>query len=114
MKTAFVFNLDGTLIDSVYQHVIAWSEALTSEGLSPPISRIHRKIGMSNELFAKQIFKELPGDVSPERIARVKKRQAEVFGRQALHIQPLPGASALLNALTEASIPLGNCYKRQS
>jgi beta-phosphoglucomutase-like phosphatase (HAD superfamily) len=50
MKSAFIFDLDGTLIDSVYQHVIAWSEALTSEGLSLPVSRIHRKIGMSNEL----------------------------------------------------------------
>jgi beta-phosphoglucomutase-like phosphatase (HAD superfamily) len=52
MKSAFIFDLDGTLIDSVYQHVIAWSEALDSEGLSLPVSRIHRKIGMSNELFA--------------------------------------------------------------
>ncbi|SAL50044.1 HAD family hydrolase [Caballeronia sordidicola] len=105
MKTAFVFDLDGTLIDSVYQHVIAWNEALTSEGLSLPISRIHRKIGMSSELFAKQIFKELPGNVAPDSIARVKKRQVEVFSRQAPHIQPLPGASALLKALSHAGIP---------
>ena len=105
MKTAFVFDLDGTLIDSVYQHVIAWSEALTSEGLSLPISRIHRKIGMSSELFAKQIFKELPGNVAPESIARVKKRQGELFSRQAPHIQPLPGAIALLQALSLAGIP---------
>jgi len=105
MKTAFVFDLDGTLIDSVYQHVIAWSEALSGEGLRLPISRIHRKIGMSSELFTKQIFKELPGDVTPECIARVKKRQEEVFSRQAPHIQPLPGASALLRALTQVGIP---------
>lgn len=105
MKTAFVFDLDGTLIDSVYQHVIAWSEALTGEGLVLPISRIHRKIGMSSELFAKQIFKELPDDVAADRISRVKKRQGEIFGRQAPHIEPLPGASALLAALTRANIP---------
>jgi HAD superfamily hydrolase (TIGR01549 family) len=105
MKTAFVFDLDGTLIDSVYQHVIAWSEALTGEGLVLPISRIHRKIGMSSELFAKQIFKELPDDVAADRISRVKKRQGEIFCRQAPHIEPLPGASALLAALARANIP---------
>lgn len=105
MKTAFVFDLDGMLIDSVYQHVIAWSEALTGEGLVLPISRIHRKIGMSSELFAKQIFKELPDDVAADRISRVKKRQGEIFGRQAPHIEPLPGASALLAALARADIP---------
>lgn len=105
MKTAFVFDLDGTLIDSVYQHVIAWSEALTSEGFNLPISRIHRKIGMSSELFAKQLFKELGGDVTAESIARVKERQAEVFGKQESQIQPLPGARALLDALSQANIP---------
>jgi beta-phosphoglucomutase-like phosphatase (HAD superfamily) len=107
MKTAFVFDLDGTLIDSVYQHVIAWSEALTGEGLVLPISRIHRKIGMSSELFAKQIFKELPDDVAADRISRVKKRQGEIFGRQAPHIEPLPGASALLAALARGPTFLG-------
>lgn len=105
MKTGFVFDLDGTLIDSVYQHVIAWSEALTSEGLSLPISRIHRKIGMSSELFEKQLFKEMGGGVSAETMKRVKERQAEVFSRQEPHIQPLPGASVLLEALNEAGIP---------
>ena len=59
MKSAFIFDLDGTLIDSVYQHVISWSEALDSEGLSLPVSRIHRKIGMSSELFAKQLLGRL-------------------------------------------------------
>jgi HAD superfamily hydrolase (TIGR01549 family) len=104
MKTGFVFDLDGTLIDSVYQHVIAWSEALTSEGLIFPISRIHRKIGMSSELFEKQLLKEL-GGVSAETMKRVKERQAEVFSRQEPQIQPLPGASALLEALNEGGIP---------
>jgi HAD superfamily hydrolase (TIGR01549 family) len=104
MKTGFVFDLDGTLIDSVYQHVIAWSEALTSEGLSLPISRIHRKIGMSSELFEKQLFKEL-GGVSTATMTRVKERQAEVFSRQEPQIQPLPGATALLEALSLAGIP---------
>jgi HAD superfamily hydrolase (TIGR01509 family) len=105
MKSAFIFDLDGTLIDSVYQHVIAWSEALTSEGLSLPVSKIHRKIGMSSELFAKQLLREIGGDIDRERVKRVKKSESEAFDRLNGQIQPLPGARALLLALTGAQIP---------
>jgi HAD superfamily hydrolase (TIGR01509 family) len=105
MKTAFIFDLDGTLVDSVYQHVTAWTEALASEGLALPGSRIHRKIGMSSELFVTQIFKEIKGEVSAARIARIKHRQGEALERQAPQILPLPGATALLTALTNADIP---------
>jgi len=76
MKSAFIFDLDGTLIDSVYQHVIAWSEALDSEGLSLPVSRIHRKIGMSSELFAKQLLREVGGHIDTDRVKRIKKRRS--------------------------------------
>ncbi|WP_031363209.1 HAD family hydrolase [Caballeronia sordidicola] len=105
MKSAFIFDLDGTLIDSVYQHVIAWSEALDSEGLSPPVSRIHRKIGMSSELFAKQLLREVDGQVDADRITRVKKRQGEAFDRMNGQIKALPGARELLTVLTRADIP---------
>ena len=48
---AFLFDLDGTLIDSVYQHVLAWHEALEEMGLSLAVWRIHRRIGMSGGLL---------------------------------------------------------------
>jgi HAD superfamily hydrolase (TIGR01549 family) len=105
MKSAFIFDLDGTLIDSVYQHVIAWSEALDSEGLSLPVSRIHRKIGMSSELFAQQLLSEVDGQVDADRITRVKKRQGEAFDRMNGQIKALPGAHELLTVLTGAGIP---------
>ena len=105
MKSAFIFDLDGTLIDSVYQHVIAWSEALDSEGLSLPVSRIHRKIGMSSELFAQQLLSEVDGQVDADRITRVKKRQGEAFDRMNGQIKALPGARELLTVLTGADIP---------
>ncbi len=113
MKSAFIFDLDGTLIDSVYQHVIAWSEALTSEGLSLPVSKIHRKIGMSSELFAKQLLREIGGDIDRERVKRVKKSESEAFDRLNGQIQPLPGARALLLALTGAQIPWAIATERQ-
>ncbi|MDR5773073.1 HAD family hydrolase [Caballeronia sp. LZ002] len=105
MKTAFIFDLDGTLIDSVYQHVSAWTEALASEGLALPGSRIHRKIGMSSELFAAQIFREIAGETSADCIDRVKRRQGELLKELSPQILPLPGAQALLAALTKADIP---------
>lgn len=47
METAFLFDLDGTLVDSVYQHVLAWKHALDEEGIALSVWRIHRRIGMS-------------------------------------------------------------------
>ena len=52
-QTAFLFDLDGTLVDSVYQHVLAWREALEAEGIELSVRRIHRKIGMSGGLLTK-------------------------------------------------------------
>ena len=50
-QPALLFDLDGTLVDSVYQHVIAWQEALATCGIELSVWRIHRRIGMSGGLF---------------------------------------------------------------
>jgi phosphoglycolate phosphatase-like HAD superfamily hydrolase len=55
---AFLFDLDGTLVDSVYQHVLAWREALESVGIELSVWRIHRRIGMSGGLFVNALFRE--------------------------------------------------------
>ena len=47
IEPVFLFDLDGTLVDSVYQHVLAWKQALDAEGIELSVWRIHRKIGMS-------------------------------------------------------------------
>ena len=58
IEPVFLFDLDGTLVDSVYQHVLAWKEALDSEGIELSVWRIHRKIGMSGGLFTNQLVRE--------------------------------------------------------
>jgi beta-phosphoglucomutase-like phosphatase (HAD superfamily) len=56
--TSFVFDLDGTLVDSVYQHVLAWHVAIEMEGFDLSVWRIHRKIGMSGGLFTNMLLRE--------------------------------------------------------
>lgn len=102
---AFIFDLDGTLVDSVYQHVLAWKEALDTEGIDLSVWRIHRRIGMSGGLFTNQLLRETGFDISPDRTDRLRKTHADAYGRFASQIRPLPGAKDLLDWLTDAAIP---------
>src|SRR5437899_8698403 len=70
---AFLFDLDGTLVDSVYQHVLAWREALESGGIKLSVWRIHRRIGMSGGLFINALLRETGGEVSPEQVKRIQR-----------------------------------------
>lgn len=105
--TAFLFDLDGTLIDSVYQHVLAWKEALDREGVELSVWRIHRKIGMSGGLFANILLRETGLAITEERLDRLRQWHAEAFNRQHAQgsVRPLPGARELLGYLTEQQIP---------
>jgi HAD superfamily hydrolase (TIGR01509 family) len=105
IEPAFLFDLDGTLVDSVYQHVLAWREALDAEGIELSVWRIHRKIGMSGGLFTNQLLRETGLEISSERVDRLRRLHAEAYRRQAAQIRPLPGARELLDALTAAGIP---------
>jgi len=105
--TAFLFDLDGTLIDSVYQHVLAWKEALDREGVDISVWRIHRKIGMSGGLFANMLLRETALEITPDRLDRLRQWHAEAFNRQHAQgsVRPLPGARELLDYLTAQDIP---------
>ncbi len=105
--TAFLFDLDGTLVDSVYQHVLAWKEALDAEGVELSVWRIHRKIGMSGGLFANMLLRETALDITEDRLERLRRSHAEAFNRQHTQgsVKPLPGARELLAFLTEQQIP---------
>ncbi|MGO9359626.1 MAG: HAD family hydrolase [Xanthobacteraceae bacterium] len=105
LKTAFIFDLDGTLVDSVYQHVHAWKESLEAEGIELSVWRIHRKIGMSGGLLTNQLLRETGIEISAERVERLQRGHAESYRRHAHAVRPLPGARELLSWLTDAGIP---------
>jgi HAD superfamily hydrolase (TIGR01509 family) len=104
-QTAFLLDLDGTLVDSVYEHVLAWHEALNTEGFELSVWRIHRKIGMSGGLLTNMLLRETGLDIDPERIDRLQRLHAAAFARYSGRVQPLPGAKNLLAELRRADIP---------
>src|SRR2546428_1043247 len=102
---AFVFDLDGTLVDSVYQHVLAWREALERAGVELSVWRIHRRIGMSGGLLVNALLRETGSEVSAQQAEEMRRYHAEAFARLAGGVRPLPGAPALLQRLSELGVP---------
>jgi HAD superfamily hydrolase (TIGR01509 family) len=105
IEPVFLFDLDGTLVDSVYQHVLAWKTALDAENIDLSVWRIHRKIGMSGGLFANQLLRETDVPIDPARIERLRRAHAEAYQSLGRSVRPLPGACELLAFLSEARIP---------
>src|SRR5437867_3879526 len=102
---ALLFDLDGTLVDSVYQHVLAWREALEEAGIELSVWRIHRRIGMSGGLFVNALLRETGHRVTPEETARLQRHHAESYARQITQVRPLPGARELLRYLSQVGVP---------
>jgi len=105
IETAYLFDLDGTLVDSVYQHVLAWKDALDIEGIDLSVWRIHRRIGMSGGLFTNMLLRETGLDISPERVERLRQLHANAYAQRSDRIRPLPGARELLGYLTQNGSP---------
>jgi HAD superfamily hydrolase (TIGR01509 family) len=105
LSPALLFDLDGTLIDSVYQHVLAWHEALEELGLSLAVWRIHRRIGMSGGLLIQALGREIGQRVTPEQAKKLQENHAAAYERYQATVQPLPGARELLQQLNRAKVP---------
>lgn len=103
-QTSFIFDLDGTLTDSVYQNVVAWKEALDSEDIPLAMWRIHRKIGMSGGLMLKSLSRETGLDISEEQAERLSEKHARAYERLQGQIIALPGAIELLETLSQENL----------
>lgn len=104
-QTSYLFDLDGTLVDSVYDHVLAWADALHEEGIEVSVWRLHRKIGMSGGLFAKALARETGRDFGPEVLEKLRQLHAKYYGLRSPKTRPLPGARELLAYLSDNDIP---------
>jgi HAD superfamily hydrolase (TIGR01549 family) len=104
---ALIFDLDGTLVDTVYAHVFAWQRAFAEAGLPIDAWRIHRRIGMSGGLFARAAPREVGRPLSPDESASLQQRHSELFHELLPGRRPLPGAVELLADLRELGIPHG-------
>ncbi len=102
---ALLFDLDGTLVDSVYQHVLAWSEALERAGTRLSVWRIHRRIGMSGGLLVDALLRETGRNMTDADARHLQKWHAEAYAKMASQVHPLPGAVELLSQLSEAKVP---------
>jgi HAD superfamily hydrolase (TIGR01509 family) len=102
---AFLFDLDGTLVDSVYQHVLAWREALERIGTELSVWRIHRRIGMSGGLLVNALLRETGRSISQSDVERLQTFHAEAYAKLAPQVRPLPGAVELLQYLFRLRIP---------
>jgi HAD superfamily hydrolase (TIGR01509 family) len=106
LKTpGIIFDLDGTLVDSVYQHVIAWHDALRAARLTVSQWRIHRAIGMSGNLFLPKLLRDENFRHSTSLIDKLEAAHKKHFDRLIGRIDALPGASELLRLLQKHSIP---------
>ena len=104
---ALIFDLDGTLVDTVYAHVFAWQRALDEAGLPLDGWRIHRRIGMSGGLFTRAVAREIGRDLQPEEVESLQLRHGELFRELLPERRPLPGAVQLLADLREHGVTHG-------
>lgn len=102
---ALIFDLDGTLVDSVYAHVLAWQQALAESGVAVASHRLHRHVGSSGSLIIRFAQREANTTLTSEQAELVHRRHEEVFRQLLPRPRPLPGAVEIFRVLRDANIP---------
>jgi beta-phosphoglucomutase-like phosphatase (HAD superfamily) len=100
---AILFDLEGTLMDSNYEHIVAWREAFRTKGLEIPSARIHRCVGMSGRLMIRILLTELGRTIGPREIERLEKIHKRNVEKRLSSVYILPRARKLLRC------HMGNC-----
>jgi HAD superfamily hydrolase (TIGR01549 family) len=98
---AALLDVDGTLVDSNYQHALAWYRAFRRSGIVLPLWRIHRHVGMGGD----QLVPALAGeDIDRERGDEIRERRDEAFQQLVEEIEPLEGARGLIADLKQRGL----------
>ena len=106
---AILFDLDGTLIDSNYQHVNTRSETLLAAGIVIPRWKIHRRVGMSGKAMIQELLRELGHKKDKVDLDQLEREHGRRFRRVISRLQPLPGANQLMKYLSRHGDPICNC-----
>lgn len=97
-RSAILFDLDGTLVDSTYHHAVAWQRAFVRLECPIPLWRIHRSIGMGGD----RLVAHVAGDDVEQRIGdEVRDAWREEFSKIKAEVLPLPGAVELVRKVTK-------------
>ena len=103
MTEAAILDIDGTLVDTNYQHAIAWDRAFARHGVHLPVWRIHRHIGMGGD----KLIAELAGDdVEDEKGDDIRDAESELYGELIGEVRVIDGARELLDGLAEREIQI--------
>jgi HAD superfamily hydrolase (TIGR01549 family) len=93
MSAAVVFDIDGTLVDSNYQHALAWHRAFRQHDVVVPVWRIHRAIGMGGD----QLIEALAGaDAEREKGDSIRDAEGPLYKQMIEEVEPFDGAKDLL------------------
>src|SRR4051812_599831 len=90
---AVLFDVDGTLVDSNYLHVHAWTRAFAEVGIPVETWRIHRSIGMDGA----ELVSSLSGGADDDVAKRLKDLHKKYYGETTSLLRPLPGGRDLLD-----------------
>ena len=98
MGAAALLDVDGTLVDSNYQHAIAWYRAFREHGLAPAVWRVHRHIGVGGD----QLVARVAGDEVEERLGdAIRESETRLYGELIDEVIPFEGARELIVELRE-------------
>jgi HAD superfamily hydrolase (TIGR01509 family) len=103
-QPAILFDLDGTLLDSNYEHVAAWHLALRREGVNIPNAFLHRCIGMRGELLIRAVLKEIGRPIRKPVSRHLESLHKHYFEKALSSVRVLPGAVALLKLLSRLKV----------
>jgi len=104
---ALIFDLDGTLIDTVYAHVVAWQRSFAIDEMIVPAWMLHAKIGLGGKALAIAIGRELGRSIPDDQAEALDKRHGVIKKELLPHAEPLPGAVSLIKHLRELNVPCG-------
>ena len=103
MSAAAILDVDGTLVDTNYQHAVAWYRAFRQHGVVLPIWRIHRHIGMGGDQLVASLVSE---QFDEEQGDSVRSAEKALYMSLIVEVEPLESARDLITDLREAGHPV--------